>query len=324
MIRPNGGDDIQRRFQLGLKALENRSKSREVTDKTGAEGEYDPKTGVVSFKTAPASIASILNNSSILNILNIPPNTRVGFKLEGKKPVATNEQLIDARYLQGIRALLSDMNLDADKTNIMSAFITHNGRDIYVASVLIPPNNKNILCSNREFNSIHDRLFPLMENASKICAQFPFSALRLKQPDIQQEELYFYKLNDLGQKYQPLIDYMDRVQTTHPETDQDAYLVIDEFLAKELPSHVRTMIETNEKQSSGQAITTDQTIITSVSLSGDTNKQEAPVLIFTNTDTPVALIETKFRDFFRKQKGTTQKQAVDLALSLFNEYAAAN
>jgi len=309
MIQPADPNDARKQRLEKLQSQKAQSSYGQPHHNPPAEGKYDTKTGVVSFQTAPAQIAQILSRSGAMKILNIKPNARVGFKLEGGKAVARYNGLLDSLFIQGIQETLNYNNIDQNKTNIMSAFVTHNGRDTYIASVLILPNRQNVICGNPALNSIQDQLDPLMTTAGSIYSQVCSSALRLKRPDLQRDGIYFYKLNNLGPEYQPLVDYMHDFQKTDPKTSKAIYLGIREFPARDLPPDLRQ--------------TNDQTIITAVSLTSDINKLVAPVLMFTNTARPVAYSTEDFKDFIAKQNNTTEEQAANLARLLFNEYAAA-
>jgi len=309
--------------ELRADILKPESISKQPKHNPRAEGKYDQATGMVSFQTAPAPIAKILKDSGALQKFNIPQNATVGFKIEEGRKVANYSGLVPNEYIQGIKAGLGQMTVDENKTNIMSAFITHNGRDIHVASVLIMPNEQNLLFSNPALNSIQKALYALMRIADKISSPIRSSALRLKPPEAQRDGIYFYKLKDLGQEYKPLINYMHNFQKTNPATAKDAYLAIREFQAEDLPPDLRKAIQQDESQRSGKALTTDQTIITAVSFSSDTDKPAAPVLLFTNTSFVLAYTTEEFKKFIAKQKNITEEQAADLARLLFNKYAAA-
>ena len=292
--------------------------SGQPASSSSIKGEYNEQTGVVSFVKAPESIAAILKSSGVLEIFNIKPSDKVGFKLEEGKELASYAGMLKPEYVAGINSI---PGLPA-KTKVMSAFINKNGRDIYVASILIMPDGRNGMVNNPVLNSIQGTLFPLMQEADAVSSPVRSAATRVKTPDGTRDGMRFYKLQDLGDEYQPLLDYMHHFQGTSSTTAIDAYLAINELKANKLPAALRRNLELEEAVRSGIVNITDQTPITAIFLSSSVDNSVAPVLLFTHTNPPIGSATEDFIAFIDGQSSITLENAAELVRSLYNSYVA--
>lgn len=295
-----------------------RGASSSKPQNTGSAGQYDRASGVVSFPQIPDVLRAALNSNGVLAKLNIGKSEKIGFKLEEGKLVETYSGLLPEPYASGLKTMGSPPN-----TRIMSAFISRGTRDIHIASILILPDGRNAISVNPALNSVpQNSMLKFMYEVDGIASPIRAAALRtqVKKADTEIDDMSFYKLDNLDSKYQPLIDYMHGFQRTDPKTAPESYLAIRKIAIGDLPQKLRQGLEQEPPVTRGEVKLTDKTQVVFLSLSSSPGKASAPVILFTNTTTPIASVTEDFLAFINQRKDITMPDALELIRELYNQH----